>query len=246
MRPFRAFTLARMQREGYAPAAVIETSPGNHQAWVRLSEKPLPANVRTLAARGLAKHYGADMNSADAQHFGRLAGFTNQKPRYTQAGRQPYVLAHGCPGTVAPAASAYLNKIKQAMAQEAAQVERRKRLDAIQAVRPAGGADPVEEYQRQAKRLLAQFGAGVDLSRMDWMIAVTMARSGRFTQSDIERGIEQGSPEVAARKAGHVQDYARRTVEKAWAEAGGSPARSSQPGQAQRAPGADGGIDVAP
>ena len=240
-----AEALARMQRESYAPAAIIETSPGNHQAWVRLSEKPLPAHVRTLAARGLAKHYGGDMNSAEAQHFGRLAGFTNQKPRHTRAGRQPYVLAHACTGSVAPAASAYLGKVTQSLEQETAQVERNKRLDAIQAVRPSGEADAVQEYQRRAKRLLAQYGPDADLSRMDWMIALAMAKSGYFTPQDIERGIQEASPNVASRKAGHVEDYARRTAIKACAEAGGSPARSPQPGQAQRAHGADTGADIA-
>src|ERR1019366_1348308 len=33
--------LERMKQKGYAPAATVETSPGNYQAWVKLSEKPL-------------------------------------------------------------------------------------------------------------------------------------------------------------------------------------------------------------
>lgn len=239
-----AEALARMQREGYAPAAVIETSPGNYQAWVRLSEQPLPADVRTHAARGLAKHYGADMNSADAQHFGRLAGFTNQKPQHTRAGRQPYVLARACPGTVALASSAYIAKVQQSLQQEAVKLEQRRRLDAIQAVRPVG-ADAVQEYRRQAKRLLAQYGSDADLSRVDWMIAIAMAKSRRFTLQDIQRAIQEGSPNVDSRKAGHVEDYARRTAEKAWAEAGGAPLGSTPPRQAQRDRGVDSGTDLA-
>ena len=236
--------LERMQREGFAPAAIIETSPANYQAWVRISEQPLSADARTHAARGLAKHYGGDMNSADGHHFGRLAGFTNQKLKHTRAGRQPYVLAHACPGTVAPAAPAYVGKVMQGLEQGAAQLDRRKRLGAIQAVRLSGEADPVQEYQRQAKRLLARYGAAADLSRVDWMIATAMAKSGRFTPQDIERGIEEGSPNVANRKAGHVEDYAKRTAEKAWAESVGSPV-GSQPRQAQRDRGADAEPDIA-
>jgi hypothetical protein len=34
------------------PAATIETSPGNYQAWVKLSDKPLSADVRRIAAQG--------------------------------------------------------------------------------------------------------------------------------------------------------------------------------------------------
>jgi hypothetical protein len=47
--------LERMKAEGLAPAATIETSPGNYQAWVKLSDKPLSADVRRIAARELAK-----------------------------------------------------------------------------------------------------------------------------------------------------------------------------------------------
>ena len=42
--------LEKMRRDGFAPAATIETSPGNYQAWVKLSDKPLSADVRRVAA----------------------------------------------------------------------------------------------------------------------------------------------------------------------------------------------------
>ena len=83
-----------------------------------------------LAARDLAKTYGGDPNSADSQHYGRLAGFTNQKPKHTRAGRQPYVLAHDCSGQVAAAAPAYLQRIERHMDKAAAQQVRQQRLEA--------------------------------------------------------------------------------------------------------------------
>ena len=210
-------TLARLQAEGFAPAATIETSPGNYQAWVKLSGKPLGADVRRLAAQGLAKQYGGDPNSADSRHYGRLAGFTNQKPQYTRDGRQPYVLARDCSGKVASAAPAYLERIEQGLDKAEARQERQKRLEALQAAKPGyGGHDPIREYQRQAQRLMAKYGAEADLSRMDWMIAQDMAKGGRFTVQDIERGILACSPNVESRKVGHTEDYARRTAEKAW------------------------------
>jgi hypothetical protein len=51
------------------------------------------------------------------------------------------------------------------------------------------------------------------------MIATDMAKSGRFTAADIERAIREASPNVETRKPGHIEDYARRTAEKAWSEA---------------------------
>ena len=78
-------------------------------------------------------------------------------------------------------------------------------------------SDPGHEYQRQAKRLIERYGKTADFSRLDWMIATDMAKSGRFSAQGIAGAIEKHSPEVATRKAGHVEDYAKRTAEKAWA-----------------------------
>jgi hypothetical protein len=52
---------------------------------------------------------------------------------------------------------------------------------------------------------------------MDWMIATDMAKSGNWTRQDIEKGIREASPALESRKAGHIEDYAKRTAEKAWA-----------------------------
>jgi hypothetical protein len=209
--------ISRMANDGFPSAATIETSPGNYQAWINLSDKPLSADVRTVAARALAQRYGADMNSADGRHYGRLAGFTNQKPEYSRDGRQPYVLAHDCHGKASRSAPALLERVEQGIDRGEAQKERQRRLKALEAARPGyGGYDPSREYQRQAQRLMAKYGDGADLSRMDWMIAQDMAKSGRFTVQDIEKGIRECSPNVESRKAGHIEDYARRTAEKAW------------------------------
>lgn len=210
-------TLERMTREGFAPAAAIETSPGNYQAWVKLSDKPLSAEMRRLAAQGLAKHYGGDPNSADSRHYGRLAGFTNQKLEHTRDGRQPYVLAHECPGNASKTAPELLERIGRELDRAESHRECQRRLEALRAANPGYGEhDPIREYQRQAQRLLARYGQGADFSRLDWMIATDMAKSGRFTAQDIARGIRECSPHVESRKVGHLEDYARRTAEKAW------------------------------
>ena len=211
--------LERMKAEGFAPAATIETSPGNFQAWVKLSDKPLSADVRRAAARWLAKRYGGDLNSADSRHYGRLAGFTNRKPQYARGNLQPYVLAHDCPGTVASAAPAYLERIEQHLA-AAKQAQQQKRPEALQVAKPnpgGGSYDPARTYQR----LMQLYGPEVDISRLDWKIAVDMARLGHPVQT-IEKAIREHSPKIEARKAGHVDDYIRRTVQKAWQKVWGS------------------------
>ncbi len=86
-----AATVERMRAEGYAPAAVVETSPGNNQAWVRVSDAPLSKGEGTAVARELAERFGGDMSSANWRHMGRLAGFTNRKEEHRQPdGRYPY------------------------------------------------------------------------------------------------------------------------------------------------------------
>lgn len=227
--------LKAMQDRGYTPAATVETSPGNYQAWVKLSDKPLSAEARRIAAQSLAKAFGGDPNSADSRHYGRLAGFTNQKPQHTRDGRQPYVLAHDCPGKAAPAAPALLGRIEQGLDIAEVQKERKTRLEAIQAVSTGyKNYDPVREYQRQAQRLLTKYGDKADLSRMDWMIVTDMAKSGNWTQQEVEKGIREASPALESRKTGHIEDYAKRTAEKAWAAPEVQAHRQEQARQAQR------------
>jgi hypothetical protein len=66
---------------GYTPACVVETSPGNFQAWLKHSWT-LTNEEGTIVAKILAEKFAGDPNSADWRHFGRLAGFTNPKPEY--------------------------------------------------------------------------------------------------------------------------------------------------------------------
>ena len=76
-----AASLKRLTSEGYEPAAVVETSPGNYQAWLKHAT-PLPAALSTLAAQRLARQFHADPGSADWRHFGRMPGFTNCKLKH--------------------------------------------------------------------------------------------------------------------------------------------------------------------
>jgi hypothetical protein len=81
----------RMKMTGFTPAAVIETSPGNFQAWLK-HPRQLTRELSTMAARKLADEFGGDRGAADWRHFGRLAGFTNRKAKYMdESGLFPFV-----------------------------------------------------------------------------------------------------------------------------------------------------------
>ncbi|HCJ6249386.1 TPA: MobA/MobL family protein, partial [Escherichia coli] len=86
------FDLDDMKAEGREPALVVETSPKNYQAWVKVADAA-GGELRGQIARTLASEYDADPASADSRHYGRLAGFTNRKDKHTtRAGYQPWVL----------------------------------------------------------------------------------------------------------------------------------------------------------
>ena len=83
-------SLKKLMDTEYTPACVVETSPGNFQAWLKHAWT-LNSEEGTVAAKILAERFGGDPNSADWRHFGRLAGFTNPKPLYRlQNGLFPY------------------------------------------------------------------------------------------------------------------------------------------------------------
>ena len=74
-------SLARLSADGFNPCAVVETSAGNFQAWLKHS-RVFPKLLGTFAAQTLAERYDADPSAADWRRFGRLPGFTNCKPKY--------------------------------------------------------------------------------------------------------------------------------------------------------------------
>ncbi len=224
-----AATVERMRAEGYTPAAVVETSPGNLQAWVRVSDTPLSTEEGTAVARDLAARYDGDMSSANWRHMGRLAGFTNQKKEHTQPnGRHPYARLHDAGGVRAPEAPAILDRaqVQATQSRRAAPGERDDtepprglvaRREAFP--RPPAGAGPVSplgrEYAHRAHRLLERYpnAALTDLHRLDWMVTRDVARAHpEASKEDLMRAIGEGSPRIDERKKGHVYDYAERTT----------------------------------
>ena len=64
-------SVKRMGKEGFNPAIVIETSPGNFQAWLNHGDA-LDKRTSTVAARALAERFGGDPGAADWRHFGHV------------------------------------------------------------------------------------------------------------------------------------------------------------------------------
>jgi hypothetical protein len=118
----KADTFVRMKADGFAPAAVVETSPGNFQAWLKHGEV-LDEVTSTRAAKLLAERYGGDPGSADWRHFGRLAGFTNPKPsRRLESGLQPFARLVEAGGRVYRRAPGFIAEVRAPLVDEAAMI----------------------------------------------------------------------------------------------------------------------------
>jgi hypothetical protein len=203
-----AEALTGMKAEGFAPAAVIETSPGNFQAWLRHGVV-LDEATSTRAAKMLAERLGGDPSSADWRHFGRLAGFTNPKPnRRLASGLQPFARLVEASGQVYAPADQFIAEVRAAMAREAAISK------ANTGNNGAGqGAQPPPPL-----RSLAEFHADPryagDLHRADMAWARQAAATGlpaREIRTEILRGRDLSKKGNAKRQ----RDYAERTAGKA-------------------------------
>ncbi len=118
---FDAEAVRLLHREGFAPLAVVETSPKNFQAWLRHTDV-LPQALSKTAARVLAARFGGDPGAADWRHFGRMPGFTNPKPKHRRAnGQAPFVLLCSHIGTIFPEAIRLRAEIEEEFAKVRAQ-----------------------------------------------------------------------------------------------------------------------------
>jgi hypothetical protein len=108
----RAESLLRMKTQGFQPALVVETSPGNFQVWLQHG-RVLSKDISTATAKALARRFGGDQGSADWRHFGRLAGFTNRKEKHRRAdGYSPYVRILEATATQYPEAARFLREME--------------------------------------------------------------------------------------------------------------------------------------
>jgi hypothetical protein len=105
-----AAALERMKSEGFQPAIIVETSPGNFQAWLNHGHV-LPRVESTAAARALAERFGGDRGAADWRHFGRLSGLTNRKPSYNINGLYPFVRLVEASGVPYPERRSFLERV---------------------------------------------------------------------------------------------------------------------------------------
>lgn len=208
---------ARLRAQGHEPCVVVETSPGRWQAWIHVSHEPLLPALATRVAKQLAEIYGADRASADGRHLGRLAGFTNRKPRRRRMdGLAPWVkLIH---------ARACLAGDRAALLERAAVELTRYRAPSppVRAALPPYAADSFPTAGLDPTVLRALYRNSLNCLRIltrypspDWSIADSwVARDLLPTGTDpalVAAVLRYGSPGFPRHHA-DPEDYLRRTL----------------------------------
>lgn len=180
-------SVKKMTSDGYAPALLIESSPDNYHGWIRVSETPIPTDIATAVSKVIAKKYDGDNDAAAWRQFGRLSGFTNQKPKHVdENGRYPYVNIKSSIGRLCVAHETLINEANKYLE------EKRINNEAIREEMMQRASNPkitdVDSasnfFKRSLDNLQARYGTSANASKMDWMIVTDMVRKG-FSQESI-------------------------------------------------------------
>ncbi len=205
-------SLARLSADGFGPCAVVETSSGNFQAWLKHASV-FPKLVGTFAAQTLASRYGADPSAADWRRFGRLPGFTNCKPKYRKPdGLFPFVRLKSHGGEQHPMAEAFEQEITEMYDAREHEREARRQLASLSPRKGPRSHSPSLERFRTSPTYQDRPAAA------DIAFCVAALADG-MTEDRIERALEgdylSRDPSPSKRAA-----YIRRTIDKArrWAE----------------------------
>jgi hypothetical protein len=207
-----------MKRSGFSPALVVETSPGNFQAWVKHPCR-LDSELGTVVARTLAERFGGDTGAADWRHYGRLAGFANRKEKYRNpaTGLHPFVKVSEAYSSVYPAAEEFLGRINLSL-------EERRQKDQLRRMGPVSGCTQVPplglksiEYFRSDPKY------GGDGKRTDLAYALYALSRGQ-AEIDVEAAIRSRDLSHKGNER-RQQDYVERTIKKALATMERGPGR---------------------
>lgn len=205
-------TLEQMKKDGLSPAITLESSPHNYHGWIKISDHSIAEAVATFACKLVARKYNSDIDSADWRHYGRLAGFTNRKPKHIQEnGKQPFVLLITANSKLAKNSS---ELIKQAIEAQKIDSEKQKaRQKAVSKIEVDNTLrDPIDFFSSELNGILSVYGINLDASRADWMIVNKMIKIG-YSEDSICTALEHSSPALDTRREEY---YIKLTLDKAY------------------------------
>ena len=202
--------IAEMMCSGFMPAVVVETSPGNFQAWLKHPEQ-LSKELGTATAQALARKFGGDRGAADWRHYGRLAGFTNRKEKYCDAatGLHPFVKLVQASGSTYAEGARFLAQVRAEL-EEQRRIEQQRRVAFSVFHRDAVGASrrfkSIEEFRSDPRY-------AADGTRVDLAFAI-YALSHGVTTAEIEAAIRTRDLSHKGTEKRQA-DYVERTIRKA-------------------------------
>lgn len=212
-----AESLVQLQKDGYKPAAVIESSPGNFQCVLTVPKFHcnFDREIANRLSSILNKRYG-DPKLSGAIHPHRAPGFENRKAKHQQSdGSFPvsllrYAVKQECQKAVVEARriEQELNRHRQAKSQLAP------------AYRPTPQMDAQSAYFAHFENIRAHLTIE-DFSRVDAMIALRMRANGH-SEGEVIEVIRECAPAIreGAAKRRNWEKYAERTAAYAFGFAG--------------------------
>lgn len=209
--------IEKMRSGGHEPAVVVETSPDNYQAWVKVP-KSLREDERAFFAKKLAEIYDADPNSAQKRHYGRLAGFTNQKPEHQNSrGHHPFALLRESTGQTATGLDKAVAMVKQQSHERDQQREYLQKHERISIRGHGKRINPRWErlFNSEIESLQSKYGQDYDPSRGDWM-AIKKCLERGCDKETAATVLVRCSPNIEERKRTvNVEQYVNRTIDNA-------------------------------
>jgi hypothetical protein len=210
--------LDRLIKDGFKPAVVLESSPGNYQAIITISKLGTEhdRDVGNRLAEHMNREYG-DPKLSGVIHPHRAPGFENRKPQHQREdGSYPEVRLLKSERRECTKAM-HLSCVfdfdyrheAQEKAQRALQVEREPEPRVGNEI-ASGRA--IEAYKRHHQDVMQHYEGDADLSRVDSMVAVRMRVTGH-SRAEIENVLLQCASTMREQDEGrNWADYAQRTV----------------------------------
>jgi hypothetical protein len=209
--------VVRLQKDGYKPAAIIESSPNNFQCILTIPKfgGEFDRQIANQLAAMLNKEYG-DPKLSGAIHPHRAPGFENRKPKHRDKnGKYPLVFLRHAIQQICRKAVVEARKLEQAISRQAA--ERKKAKPVFTVVSPG---NPQQAYFAHYENIRAHLTIE-DFSRVDAMIALRMRANGHSPEA-VLAAIRDCAPQIrtGTEKRRNWPAYAERTMNYAFGYAG--------------------------
>jgi hypothetical protein len=190
--------LKQLKDDGYKPACIIESSPGNYQAVITIPSLYGDSSKDREAANKLTKElnvkYG-DPKLSGSVHGHRLPPFQNRKPKHQRPdGTYPDTTLVEANGGFCEKASAELESINASLKEAGEKAQREAEAKKSAAHDSYVGAnDPSGAYWIHYRDIAAKFNGVLDYSRIDALIGIRM-RATDYSPGEVESAIEDNAP----------------------------------------------------